>query len=177
MSNSKRERRKKEKICKNRKITKKEIQSNKPITTSKILTILKDSPNFFGCLVEDQTEFTTIQSFPAFFIVNIDSCDKKGSHWIGLGIFKESVEIFDTLGFKIFKWSSIPCKLLKFLHRVVGQRSLKISKRIQGPDSILCGYYCIFYVLMRPYFSWNMIQKQFSSDFDRNDLQLIKLLG
>ena len=177
MSKSKRQRRKEEKTCKNRKIIKKEIQKNKPITTSKILTILKDSPNFFGCLAEDQTEFTTIQSFPAFFIVNIDSSDKEGSHWIALGIFKESVEIFDTLGFKIFKWSSIPCTLLKFLHRVIGQRSLKISKRIQSPDSVLCGYYCIFYVLMRPYFSWNMIQSQFSSDFVKNDHELIKLLG
>ena len=177
MSKSKRQRRNEEKTCKNRKIIKKEIQKNKPITTSKILTILKDSPNFFGCLAEDQTEFTTIQSFPAFFIVNIDSSDKEGSHWIALGIFKESVEIFDTLGFKIFKWSSIPCTLLKFLHRVIGQRSLKISKRIQSPDSVLCGYYCIFYVLMRPYFSWNMIQNQFSSDFVKNDHELIKLLG
>ena len=177
MSESKRKGRKEEKACKNRKIIKKEIQKNKPITTSKILTILKDSPNFFGCLAEDQTEFTTIQSFPAFFIINIDSSDKEGSHWISLGIFQESVEIFDTLGFKIFKWSSIPCTLLKFLHRIIGQRSLKISKRIQGPDSIFCGYYCIFYVLMRPYFSWNMIQRQFSSDYDKNDLQLIKLLG
>ena len=177
MQESKRQRRAKEKTCENRKIIKKEIQKNKPIRTSKILTILKGSPHFFGCLAEDQTEFTTIQSFPAFFIVNIDSSDKEGSHWIALGIFKKSVEIFDTLGFKIFKWSSIPCTLLKFLHRIIGQRSLKISKRIQGPDSILCGYYCIFYVLMRPFFSWNMIQRQFSSDFDKNDLQLINLLG
>ena len=177
MQESKRQRRAKEKTCENRKIIKKEIQKNKPIRTSKILTILKGSPHFFGCLAEDQTEFTTIQSFPAFFIVNIDSSDKEGSHWIALGIFKKSVEIFDTLGFKIFKWSSIPCTLLKFLHRIMGQRSLKISKRIQGPDSILCGYYCIFYVLMRPFFSWNMIQRQFSSDFDKNDLQLINLLG
>ena len=119
MSKSKRQRRKEKEDCKSRKIIKKEIQKNKPITTTKILTILKDSPNFVGCLAEDQTEFTTIQSFPAFFIVNIDSSDKEGSHWIGIGIFQESVEIFDTLGFKIFKWSSIPCTLLKFLHRQV----------------------------------------------------------
>ena len=177
MQESKRQRRAKEETCENRKIIKKEIQKNKPIRTSKILTILKNSPHFFGCLAEDQTEFTTIQSFPAFFIVNIDSSDKEGSHWIALGIFQDSVEIFDTLGFKIFKWSSIPCTLLKFLHRIIGARKLNISKRIQGPDSILCGYYCIFYVLMRPYFSWNFIQKQFSSNFSKNDLQLIKLLG
>jgi len=177
MSKSKRQRRAEEKTCQNRKIIKTEIKKKRPIKTSTILTILKESPNFFGCLAEDQTEFTAIQSFPAFFIVNIDSSDEEGSHWIALGIFKESVEIFDTLGFKIFKWKSIPCTLLKFLHRIIGQRSLRISKRLQGPESILCGYYCIFYVLMRPYFSWHMIQSQFSSDFEKNDLQLIKLLG
>ena len=177
MQKSKRQRRAEEKTCQSRKIIEKEIKKNRPIKTTTILTILKESPNFFGCLAEDQTEFTTIQSFPAFFIVNIDSSDKEGSHWIALGIFQDSVEIFDTLGFKIFKWSSIPCTLLKFLHRIIGARKLKISKRIQGPDSILCGYYCIFYVLMRPYFSWNFIQKQFSTNFLKNDMQLIKLLG
>lgn len=175
MSKSKRKRPKAE-ICQSSKILKKEIEKNRPLETIKILNILHDAPNFVACLAQDETEFTRVQSFPAYFIVNIDSSDKKGSHWIALGIFKESVEIFDTLGFKIFKWSSIPCMLLKFLHRILGQRTLKISKRIQGPDSILCGYYCVFYVLMRPYFSWNMIQKQFTSDFDKNDQKLIKLL-
>ena len=175
MSKSKRKR-PKAKICQGNKILKTEIEKNRPLETIKILNILHDAPNFVACLPQDETEFTRVQSFPAYFIVNIDSSDKKGSHWIALGIFQETVEIFDTLGFKIFKWSSIPCTLLKFLHRILGQRTLKISKRIQGPDSILCGYYCVFYVLMRPYFTWNMIQKQFTSDFDKNDKKLIKLL-
>ena len=175
MQESKRAR-SKEKICQSNQILKKEIEKNRPLETIKILNILQGAPNFVGCLAQDETEFTRVQSLPAFFIVNIDSSDEKGSHWIALGIFKESVEIFDTLGFKIFKWKSIPCTLLKFLHRIIGQRTLKISKRIQGPDSILCGYYCVFYVLMRPYFSWNMIQKQFTTDYQKNDQKLIKLL-
>ena len=176
MSESKRARRAQTKTCQSRKILKEEIEKNKPLETFKILEILQNAPNFVGCFAEDQIEFTRIQSFPAFFIINIDSSEKPGSHWIALGIYKDMVEIFDTLGFKIFKWSSIPCSLLKFLHRFVGQRKLKISKRIQGHDSVLCGYYCIFYVLMRPYFSWNMIQSQFTTNYDKNDMKLIKLI-
>ena len=177
MPKPKRKRRAKTQTCKSRKILKAEIKKDRPLTTKKILKILQGTPNFVGCLAENETEYTRIQSFPAFFIVNIDSSDKKGSHWIAIGIFKDSVEIFDTLGFKIFKWASIPCTLLKFLHRLVGQRTLKISKRIQGPNSLYCGYYCIFYVLMRPYFTWNLIQKQFSTDYHKNDHQLIKLIN
>ena len=70
------------------------------------------------CLAEDEIDSTAIQSFPSYFIVNIDSSEKSGSHWISLGIYKNEIEIFDPLGFKIFKWSSIPCKLLQFLHRL-----------------------------------------------------------
>ena len=177
MQKSKRQRRDQTQTCEGREIIKTEITKRRPLKTQKILSILQGAPNFVGCLAEDQIEFTRIQSFPAFFIVNIDSSDKNGSHWISIGIFNDSVEIFDTLGFKIFKWASIPCHLLKFLHRIIGQRTLKISKRIQGPDSIFCGYYCVFYVLMRPFFTWNVIQKQFTTDFSKNDKQLIKLLG
>ena len=176
MSKSKRLRRAEEKTCESRQIIKKEIKKDKPLETNQILNILKDSPHFVDCLAEDEIEWSKIQSFPSFFIVNIDSSDKSGSHWISIGVYKDEIEIFDPLGFKIFKWSRIPCKLLQFLHRLVGSRKLRISKRIQSSNSNLCGYYCIFYVMMRPYFSWNMIERQFTVNLANNDLKLIKLL-
>lgn len=176
MSKSKRLRRAEEKTCQSRQIIQKEIKKDRPLKTIKILNILKDSPHFVDCLAEDEIDSTAIQSFPSYFIVNIDSSDKSGSHWISLGIYRDEIEIFDPLGFKIFKWSSIPCELLQFLHRLVGSRKLKISKRIQSSNSNLCGFYCIFYVMMRPYFSWNMIQQQFTVNLANNDLKLIKLL-
>ena len=106
MSKSKRTRRAQTKTCQSRKIVKEEIEKNRPLKTSKILEILQNAPNFVGCFAEDEIEFIRIQSFPAFFIINIDSSEKPGSHWIALGIYNDDVEIFDTLGFKIFKWSS-----------------------------------------------------------------------
>ena len=176
MSKSKRIRRAEEKTCQSRKIIQKEIQKDKALKTIQILNILKDAPHFVDCLAEDEIASTKIQSFPSYFIVNIDSSDQSGSHWIAVGIYKDMIEIFDPLGFKIFKWSRIPCKLLQFLHRLVGTRTLKISKRIQSSNSNLCGFYCIFYVLMRPYFSWNMIERQFTVNLANNDLKLINLL-
>ena len=176
MSKSKRIRRAEEKTCQSRKIIQKEIKKDKALKTIQILNILKDAPHFVDCLAEDEIASTKIQSFPSYFIVNIDSSDQSGSHWIAVGIYKDMIEIFDPLGFKIFKWSRIPCKLLQFLHRLVGTRTLKISKRIQSSNSNLCGFYCIFYVLMRPYFSWNMIERQFTVNLANNDLKLINLL-
>ena len=153
-----------------------QIKAKKGTSSATIISLLKCLPNFIGCFAENQVSHLIFKTFPCYLIVNIDSSQLPGSHWLALGVYQNRIEIFDPLGFKIFKWSSIPCELLQFLHRLVGSRKLKISKRIQSSNSNLCGFYCIFYVMMRPYFSWNMIQQQFTVNLTNNDLKLIKLL-
>ena len=88
-------------------------------------------------------------SFPCFLIVNIDSSHMDGSHWIGLGIFKDALEIFDPLGFNILNWPRIPCGLLDFLHNFSRSRNVKILPRIQSDSSMLCGIFSIYYVIRR----------------------------
>ena len=152
---------------------KKEITKNKSLTTKKILTLLNSFDNFAGCMAEDETQFLRVQSFPSFYIINIDKSILKGSHWIAIGIFQEQIEIFDTLGFRIFNWQHVPCTLLKFLHKLSVTRKVVVSKRIQSQNSNLCGFYCIFYILLRPSKSLNSIQSFFSTNFSTNDLKLI----
>ena len=123
---------------------------------------LKCSPNFIGCYAEDELEQLSITSFPCFLIVNIDSIDMKGSHWIAIGLFTEKIEIFDSLGFNIFNWSRIPSILLNFLHNFSVSREVIISPTIQSNDSLLCGFYCIYYVIRRMFNTFN----ELSSCFD-----------
>ena len=134
-------------------------KEQKGLTSTKITSWLKCSPNFIGCFAEDQLENLTITSFPSFLIVNIDSTKLPGSHWIALGIFHDRIEIFDALGFDLFNWSRVPCTLFNFLHRFSATRQVFAAPRIQSTNSHLCGFYAIYYVIIRKFVSF---EKSFS---------------
>ena len=147
------------------------------ITADFITSSLNCSPNFIGCYAEDQLENLRITSFPCFLIVNIDSSELPGSHWIGLGIFQDEIEIFDPLGFNIFNWSRIPCTLLNFLHSLSVTKTVSINPRIQSNESKLCGIFSIFYVLKRVTQSFTEIFTPFDlHNFEINDSILLNLL-
>ena len=147
------------------------------ITADFITSSLNCSPNFIGCYAEDQVEHLRITSFPCFLIVNIDSSELPGSHWIGLGIFQDKIEIFDPLGFNIFNWSRIPCTLLNFLYNLSVTKSVSINPRIQSDDSKLCGIFSIFYVLKRAKQSFDEVFAPFDLiNLQMNDCILLNLL-
>ena len=134
-------------------------------------------PNFLGCLAENQFSDLVINHFPSFIVANIDSYYSKGSHWLAIGIFKDTIEIFDPLGFTIFNWRRIPCELLGFLHRMAITRTVKVCPRIQSNKSVLCGFYCIFYLILRTFISFRKIYLYFhllNSRLHQNDHLLLK---
>ena len=152
-------------------------EKNVNITADFIRSSLNCSPNFIGCFAEDQVENLKVTSFPCFLIVNIDSSELPGSHWIGLGLFHDKIEIFDPLGFNIFNWSRIPCNLLNFLHNLSVSKTVAINPRIQSDKSKLCGIFSIFYVLKRAKQSFSEVFAPFDLiDLEINDCILLDLL-
>ena len=145
----------------------------KAIKASTIQKLLKCCPNFLGCFAEDELDNLRLKSFPCFLIVNVDSLSQDGSHWMALGLFADRLEIMDPLGFTIFNWTRVPCKLMNFCHRFGSRRKIVVAKRIQPDISVLCGYYCIHYVIFRQLFSFHKIQTLFSRDLNKNDLKLL----
>ena len=162
--------------CSKKLKTKIKEKTNK-INASIITKALKCSPNFIGCFAENQLKSLTVTQFPCFLIVNVDSTDTSGSHWLAVGIFKNSIEIFDPLGFTIFNWARVPCDLLDFLHRMSLTRQVRVSPRIQSDQSTFCGFYCIFYIILRRFTVLRNIVARFSIIFSKmieNDNVLIK---
>ena len=149
----------------------KSVQKEKKGLKSDFITLsLACTPNFIGCFAENELKDLTITSFPSFIIANIDSSEMKGSHWIAIGIFHDKIEIFDPLGFDIFNWSQVPCDLLDFLHRLSVTRRVLTAPRIQSDSSYLCGFYSIFYVIVRKFLSFEHLFKCFCTKFlSRND--------
>ena len=151
--------------------------TQKALTAQNLNQTLNCHPNYIGSFAENQFTNITINQFPAFIIANVDSYHMKGSHWIAIGIFEKSLEIFDPLGFTIFNWNRIPCSLLNFLHRMSVTRKVIVSPRIQPAKSHMCGYYCVFYLLLRSLTSLRRIISYFyivTSKLNRNDLLLSK---
>ena len=153
-----------------------EIKKTKTGLTSQFINqSLKCLPNFIGCFAENQLSSLIITQYPTFLVVNVDSYQMKGSHWLAIGIFETFIEIFDPLGFTIFNWTRVPCGMLGFLHRMSVTRKVKVSPRIQPFNSHLCGFYCIFYLVLRSLASFHTIQSYFThfdSKLSRNDILL-----
>ena len=145
------------------------------VNATKINKLLMCSNSFLGCFAENEISELSFQNFPSFLIVNLDKRGLPGSHWIGLGIFPNKVEIFDSLGFNVLNWPRIPCSLLKLLNRLAVSRRIVVSKRIQSTNSVLCGFYSMLYVLARPNLSFRKIQALFDTELSYNDSILLKL--
>ena len=130
------------------------------ISCQEILDLTRNTPNFIGCFEQQTISSLTIAQLPIFFMVLVG---KVKGHWISVGLFKDSIEIFDPLGFRIFDWPDIPCSLLSFIHTYSRNRKLVISDKVQSNKSTLCGFYCLVYVFNRNRHTLKQIQSYFRS--------------
>merc|ERR1712131_193666 len=101
------------------------------------------------------------------FIVNTDKDGMSGAHWICFRISKQKVEMFDSLG--LIYENKLPIEILAFIQRFSVSREIKFNKRIQPDLSVLCGFYCIFFIFLRRFCSFSRIQKFFDVDLNKND--------
>ena len=177
-------RRKLAKIIFKKKITRHRIQktlkafwkTKKGLSCKRILSLTKGLYSFLGCFAQDTVAKLRFRSKPCFFFVNVDSSGSNGSHWLAIGLFSTTIEVFDPLGFTIFNWSQVPCSLLTFIHTHSTNRNhTTISDRVQSDDSSLCGFYCLFFVLCRPHMSLETFMSFFSTNLTENDKILYSL--
>ena len=71
------------------------------------------------------------------YVVNLDEYSDVGSHWIALYINNETVTYFDSFGVE-----HIPKEIKKCINN---KNIIANIYRVQGYDSIMCGYFCIFF--------------------------------
>ena len=154
---------------------KEKIKSKKEVSGYEIEKFLNECPHFIGCYADDQCKSISIQSFPAFIIFNLDNSAQPGSHWLALRIDRTSVEVFDPLGFDISLWPRTPIFLFDYLRRLSLHRKLLFNRQIQNSNSVLCGFYCIFYIIMRQTCSLSKIESKFSKRVYKNDSILLYL--
>ena len=83
---------------------------------------------------------------PQTFIVNTDTCDRDGSHWVAFHFpLVGHAEFFDSLG------SAPETYHRRFANVLVvnGPEYYYCSSPIQPDDTDICGMYCLFYFKRR----------------------------
>ena len=103
---------------------------------------------------------------PSYYIINSDPISKPGRHWLALTIdWHGNAEYFDSYGF--------PPHTLE--HRKFLDRHSKSSRHnhveLQAFDSVVCGQYCIMYLLHKAhgYSLPDFVNMYFTNDRHKND--------
>ena len=142
------------------------------LSAQEIQKILNCCKSFIGCYASDQLESLSLSFFPCTFIVNTDKNGMAGTHWICFRISKRRVEMFDSLG--LIYENNLPIEILTFLQRFAVSRDIKFNKCLQPNSSVLCGFYCIFFIFLRQFCAFGLIQKYFDDDVNKNDKIITK---
>ena len=73
------------------------------------------------------------------YIINLDEYESIGTHWIALHVNAENVTYFVSFGVE---------HILKEIIKLIGNKNIIANiYRIQAYDSIMCGYFCIDFML------------------------------
>ena len=142
-----------------------EIKGSKQGLSNRFLNrVLCDQPSFIGVFPQDYLLHVSFISFPVSLILNLDVSSQPGSHWIGLYITNNSLEIYDSLGLDPTTWTRKPVILLK---------EILITPRFQSDNSNLCGVYSVLFLTLRNNYSFKNLCHLFSRDFNLNDTVLL----
>ena len=108
------------------------------MTNPQIESCLKDYPAIVCCTDELPSH---VGIGPHTFIVNTDTCDRGGSHWVAFHFpLVGPVEIFDSLGNAPETYHRrFPNVLI-----VNGPPYYYCSSRIEPNDTYTCGLYCLY---------------------------------
>ena len=135
----------------------KEIEkAKKGLTNHDLESFLSPDTKLFSIISDDEVEQID-PKIQKYYIVNLDLSRGPGTHWIALGIFRETIEFFDPLGCEVLNWPNLPVGLLKFLFRASFKKTIVRIERLQSDKSVQCGLYCVFYIMHRQYFSLQAI--------------------
>lgn len=107
-----------------------------------------------------------------YFVVNLDSSDKPGSHWVAIlvsPVHKIYNEYFDSYGLE-------PTAEIR---EYLGGNYLKQCRELQSSESTVCGQWCMYYVWLRcrGYTLRDIIKPFANSRREENDEYVNKIIN
>lgn len=107
-------------------------------------TIFK-SLNKYNCFigVYPRDKLPKIDKIPSALIVNTDTSDKPGEHWIAIFVSEKETIYFDSFGLPPYHED-----ILNFLQNTPGEISFN-TVTLQSASADTCGQYCVLFVKMK----------------------------
>ena len=136
-------------------------------------TCLNHVPNFIGTFAQNDLIKLRRVQLPFSLVVNVDYSDKPGSHWLSIYVSRHNIEVFDSLGFDPKFYSNSNQLIITFIQKYSFNRHIYISPVLQPPSSTLCGLYCLYFILMRQFYTFQQCLSRFGSQHIRNDQRLL----
>jgi hypothetical protein len=127
---------------------------------------------FRGVFPSDKLPKRKLKKLPAAFVVNLDSSEKKGSHWIGIFVDqKRKGYYFDSYGCNpnvegIINFLRYQCKKIEIFQH-----------QLQSTNTKVCGSYVIFFLLTMMIDKSTDFAKYFSRNTFINDLFIRKIMN
>ena len=112
-------------------------------------------------------QLPVVERYPSGYIVNTDTSDGIGEHWLGF-FFDEAKhgEFFDSYDNELSFYDE---RFKTFLEKYSMSWNCN-QKRLQGPFSTTCGQHCVYYMLLRCRgISLSKIVSNFSNNYNGND--------
>ena len=112
-----------------------------PLSTGELYTALQHDPYVAPILlgVFARDGIPAARRLPWLAVVNLDVKSQPGSHWVAIYKDSDSTEYFDSLGRRASPYFS------KYPHPEYSYA----RQRLQSYHSLMCGYFCLFYAMMR----------------------------
>ena len=141
-----------------------------PLTNFEIREYYQNEPRFNRVFSRDNLH-NAIKN--GAYVINLDEYHDIGTHWVALYVNNKTVTCFDSFGVE-----HIPKEIMEFIESgFPGNKNITTNIfRIQGYDSIMCGYFCIGFISFM--FNGNSLTDYtnlFSpNDFKKNDDIILK---
>ena len=141
------------------------------MNTNTIEMHLKKFPEFLGAFPADIHCLPEILNYPSGLVVNSDSCEFPGAHWVSIYFKnKNTCYFFDSYG--------LP-PILKSHRDYIYKYSKYIDYNclsVQGPLSVTCGGHSIFFLTkIFEGYSMDSTMKFYSNDILKNDSMIYKM--
>ena len=107
--------------------------------SNEIEDILSYDKHFMGCFASNQLP-SFPSSFPKSMIINTDTANSSGEHWVALVLKKKSCFYFDSFGLPILNDN-----ILNFVSEIYNKVSYT-DVCIQNVFSDYCGKFCIAFI-------------------------------
>ena len=124
-----------------------------PLANFEIQKYCQNEPRFNGAYSRDNLP----KMKDGAFVINLDEYSDIGTHWIAFYARNNNVTYFDSFGVEHF---------LKEVKTFISNKNIKTNIfRIQAYDSVMCGYFCIFFI------NYLLTRKTLTDLFPPNDFK------